>query len=132
MLKKIPFRLAVNITTALLLLVLIYHTLIITGLIPFEAAWGGRLETREDMLRFETVSLLVNSFLLALVSVKAGRLKVKIPPMAITIMLWFFVGLFILNTVGNLASTSFWEMVIFTPMTALLSVLFARMAVERK
>ena len=132
MLKKIPFQLAVNITTALLLLVLIYHMLIITSIIPYEAAWGGRLKTREDMLRFETVSLLVNSLLLAVVSIKAGRLKLKVPTRAVTILLWFFVGLFALNTVGNLASTSFWEMVIFTPMTALLSVLFARMAVERK
>lgn len=131
MLKKIPFRLAVNITTALLLLVLIYHMLIITSIIPYEATWGGRLKSQQEMIRFESVSLLVNSFLLALVSVKAGRLKVRIPIRVITVLLWFFVGLFVLNTVGNLASTNFWEMVIFTPLTALSAVLFARMAVEK-
>jgi len=112
-------------------LVLIYHLLIITGTIPYEAAWGGRLENDEQMIQFESFSILMNLFILFLVSIKAGYSKIKIPQAVITVFLWVFVALFALNTFGNLMATNIWEKVIFTPMTALLAIFFWRMAVEK-
>ncbi len=114
----------------LLSLVLIYHFMIITGLIPYEATWGGRLENREQMLRFETVSIVVNLFILAVVLIKAGYLKWQVPLRLLKVLLWAFAALFALNTVGNLASTSLTELIIFTPLTAISVVFCARMAVE--
>lgn len=112
-------------------LVLVYHLLIITGTIPYEATWAGRLQNEVEMLRFESITIAVNLFILLLVLIKSSYVKIKIPSTVITVFLWLFVALFSLNTVGNLLSASFWEMIIFTPMTALLAIFFWRMAVER-
>jgi hypothetical protein len=132
MLKKINFDLAVHAMIALLSLVLVYHLIIITGLIPYEATWGGRLQNREQMLRFETVSIVVNLFILAVILIKGGYLKLKLPTMVLKALLWAFAVLFALNTVGNLASTSMMELIIFTPLTAISAVFCARLAVERQ
>ena len=131
MIKKINFRLAVNATLTIVALVLIYHLLIITGAIPYEATWGGRLQNEAEMLRFESFSIAMNLFILLLVLIKSGYVKVNIPATVITVFLWLLVALFSLNTVGNLLSASFWELIIFTPMTALLAIFFWRMAVEK-
>ena len=131
MIKKLNFRLAVHATLTIVVLVLIYHLLIITGAIPYEATWGGRLETYEQMIQFESISIVLNLFFLLLVAKKGGYIQVKIPPLIITVLLWLFVALFALNTIGNLMATNIWEKVIFTPMTALLAIFFWRMAVEK-
>ena len=128
MINKLSFRFAVNTTLIIVVLVLSYHLLIITGAIPYEATWGGRLKNEEQMIRFESFSILMN---LLLVSAKAAYFKVKIPRIVITALLWVFVALFSLNTLGNLMATNIWEKVIFTPMTALLAIFFWRMAVEK-
>ncbi|WP_339815875.1 hypothetical protein [uncultured Imperialibacter sp.] len=130
MLKNINFKLAVHAMIALLSLVLVYHLTIITGLIPYEATWGGRLQNREQMLRFETVSILVNLFILTVILIKGGYLKLKLPTMVLKVLLWAFAVLFALNTVGNLASTSVLELIIFTPLTAAAAVFCARLAIE--
>lgn len=131
MIKKINFQLAVNATLTIVALVLIYHLLIITGAIPYEATWGGRLETYEQMIQFESISLALNIFFLLLVATKGGYLKIAVPPVVITALLWVFVAVFTVNTIGNLMATNILEKVIFTPMTALLAIFFWRMAVER-
>jgi hypothetical protein len=130
MLKKINFKFAAHAMIVMLSLVLVYHLTIIIGLIPYEATWGGRLQNREQMIRFETVSIVVNLFILAVVLIKAGYLKMKLPATVLRILLWAFAVLFLLNTVGNLASTSLLELIIFTPLTAASAVFCTRMAIE--
>ncbi|MEQ9099673.1 MAG: hypothetical protein RIF36_21645 [Imperialibacter sp.] len=130
MLKKINFKFAAHAMIVTLSLVLVYHLTIITGLIPYEATWGGRLQSREQMLRFETVSIVVNLFILTVILIKGGYLKLKLPAIVLKVLLWAFAVLFALNTVGNLASTSVLELIIFTPLTAVSAVFCARLAVE--
>ncbi|MEQ8534051.1 MAG: hypothetical protein RIB86_19515 [Imperialibacter sp.] len=130
MLKKINFKFAAHAMIVTLSLVLVYHLTIITGLIPYEATWGGRLQSREQMLRFETVSIVVNLFILTVILIKGGYLKLKLPAIVLKVLLWAFAVLFALNTVGNLASTSVLELIIFTPLTAAAAVFCARLATE--
>ncbi|MEQ8809642.1 MAG: hypothetical protein RIE59_11290 [Imperialibacter sp.] len=124
------FKFAAHAVIAMLSLVLVYHVTIITGLIPYEATWGGRLQNREQMLRFETVSIVMNLFILAVILIKADYLKLKLPPMVLKVLLWALAVLFALNTVGNLASICMLELIIFTPLTAASAVFCARMAIE--
>jgi hypothetical protein len=103
-------------------LILIFHILIITGNIPYTIVWGGRLQSKLDMYRFESVSILLNSIFLLVVLLKMEIIKLRIPLKTVKIMLWLMVVLFLLNTIGNLFSINFWERIIFTPLTLLLSV----------
>lgn len=111
----------------LFLLVMVYHTLILTGIVPYAIAWGGRLKTREEMLVFETISLMVNALMLVVVFLKTGRLSWKIRPKTLNAVLWFMCVLFFLNTIGNIFAINKIEQLVFTPLTLLLSLLCLRL-----
>ncbi len=116
----------------LLTLVLCYHLLILVELIPYQVAWGGRLETKSQMYVFETISIGVNLIIYAVILIKGAYIKTNIPIRVINILLWILTAIFVLNTIGNLFSDNFLEMIIFTPLTLISSIFCYRMAVEKK
>lgn len=128
MLNKIPIKLAQQAILLIISLVLIFHFLIVSGVIPFDIVWGGRLTSHEEMLQFEGFSIVMNVLILTVVLIKSEILKIKLPNRLIQIFLWFFTGLFALNTIGNLLSLNSLEAYIFTPVTLILTLLFARLA----
>jgi hypothetical protein len=130
--KLISERLAVNSILFILSVIVLFHIAILTGLIPFDIVWGGRLKDAAQMRRFETVSILTNAVMIAVVSIRGGYLPVRIPARIITIALWLMGALFVLNTLGNLASVNAWERLIFTPLTAVLALLCFRLAIYKR
>ena len=80
------------------------------------------MKDKSQMLTFETVSVIFNLIMLAVVVIKAGFLKVSINPMIIKISLWIMLGLFLINTIGNLFSNNEFEKIVFTPLTLYLSI----------
>jgi hypothetical protein len=122
-------RTAIHTIITILSLVIIFHILVLTGAIPFTIVWGGRLQTKEQMMRFEIMSILINLFMITIVAVRAGYLPLPVNRTVIAIILWLMAGLFTMNTVGNLFSTNTFERIAFTPMTLILALLFVRLAV---
>ena len=128
MVRKINFLFAIKTLIVLTLIALAYHIIIITELIPYDAVWGGRLKSREQMLQFEFVSIAINLFMLLVILIKGVYIKIKIPKLIVNSFLWLFAILFAFNTVGNLFSVSIWETIIFTPITLISAVLCLRLA----
>jgi hypothetical protein len=128
--KLLSERAAVRSLLLILALVVIMHLLILAGIIPYAMVWGGRLQNKAQMVRFETVSVLVNILMLAVVSLRAGLLRVRLQPLVGRILLGLMAGLFLLNTVGNLLSTNTVEQVVFTPLTLVLFLLSLRLALD--
>lgn len=123
-------------TTALIMLmlfaaILLFHMLIVLGVIPYAHVWGGRLTTREAMYAFESVSIALNLFMMGVVAVKGGYWKLNLPKKLITILLWCMVILFSLNTIGNLLATNVFEQVFGTLFTFLLALLSLRLALKK-
>jgi len=112
--------------------IIVFHLLVLAGVIPFQIVWGGRLTDHEQMVRFETVSILLNLFMLTVVAVRAGVLKVRVKLSVIQIMLWGMCGLLLLNTVGNLFSTNAFEKAVFTPLTLVLALCCWRLTIDKK
>lgn len=108
--------------TVLFLANLVFHLLILTGVIDYAIVWGGRLKTAEAMVQFETVSLVLNFIFLVVVCIRMNWLSIRIPRIAVTITLWLMAALFLLNTLGNLASLNSLETAIFTPVTLVLTI----------
>ncbi|HEY1045871.1 MAG TPA: hypothetical protein VGF79_05490 [Bacteroidia bacterium] len=98
-----------NSLIAITCLVSVFHILIITSIIPYEHTWGGRLKSIEEMYVFETLSLLINSFLLFVLLQKSERLKSYLSQRSIRIILWIFFSVFLLNTLGNLLAKTIFE-----------------------
>jgi hypothetical protein len=120
----LSFRASGLLILILLSVVLFYHALIITQVIPYEYVWGGKLTTLEQMHRFETISVAANLLILA---VATSRLVLQ-DNKCLSVFCWIFSVLYALNTVGNLFAQTKFERSVFTPVTLLLSVSFVRLA----
>jgi hypothetical protein len=98
----------VNILIVISVLATIFHILILVGVIPYEITWGGRLKTVEEMYVFETISILINSFFISVLLQKAGYIRFFLGKKTVTIILWIFFAIFVLNTMANVfANTNF-------------------------
>lgn len=128
--RLITEKFATNALLIIFVLVMLFHVLVLLGIIPFEMVWGGRLKSREDMIPFEITSLALNSVMLGIVLMQAGLLKVNVKPIVLKVAFWCMFVLFAMNTIGNILSTNELERVIFTPLTLLLSVFSLRLAIK--
>lgn len=128
--KLISERFAVLTMQLLFSGILVFHILVITGFIPFDIVWAGKLKTKEEMIVFETVSILLNSVMMLVVAIRGKLIKLKDREKLITGVLWAMVLLFGLNTVGNLFAESSLETIIFTPVTFILALLSLRLALR--
>ena len=125
--KKISVKRAALVLLFLLGAALLYHLLILTGLIPFQYTWGGRLQNQDEMIVMESISLGINSFIMVLVAMRSGMIKAFINLMIMRILCLILCFIFILNTLGNLAATEHLEALIFTPVTFISAILFYRL-----
>jgi len=130
--KLLTEKVSIYSLLCILSLVIVFHLLVLSGIIPFQIVWGGRLTSHAQMVQFESVSIALNGVMLAIVAVRANLLKLRIQPGIITVALWAMCVLFLLNTVGNLLSTNTFEMVAFTPLTLILSLCCCRLALNKK
>ena len=86
----------------------LFHLSILLRFIPYEITWGGRLENEAEMVVFESISILIIVFLGLILLIKGEYIQQLLPPKIVTIVLWIYLLLFGLNTVGNMfAKTTF-------------------------
>lgn len=104
MTAKLTIKLLLSLTIA----VTLFHLSILFKLVPYDIAWGGRLKSDNQMYVFETISILVNSFFGLILLMKGAYMKAFVPVKMLNAMLWFFLLLFLMNTIGNImAKTDF-------------------------
>ena len=111
--------------------VIVYQLLVVFSVIPYEAAWGGRLQSHSQMVVFETISLLVLGFLLVTVMMWRRFFAWSLPENFLKVILWVFIVIFLLNTIGNLFAENFYERLIATPLTLLAAVLLFQLVRQR-
>lgn len=101
-------RSALNLMLGLIGGIILFHLAIILKLIPYDITWGGRLKNDAEMYAFEALSIGLNLVLGFALLIKAGYLRQILPIRVIHIILWGFLVLFALNTIGNVfAETKF-------------------------
>jgi hypothetical protein len=110
--------------------ILVFHFLVIAGIVPTSIVWGGGKVDAEYIIIAELISVVLNILFACVAFVKLGVFKIKVSERLLNVLLWCMSVLFLLNTVGNLMSDSAAERAIFTPQTLLLSVLCAVAAVK--
>ncbi|WP_461491268.1 hypothetical protein [Pontibacter sp. HJ8] len=125
-------RFAITGLTTIVSLSVLLHVAILMGIIPYEMVWGGRLQSHDQMVIFETISIVINLTILVIISLKAGLIQVKLHPTILRVAFGLLCGLFLLNTVGNLLSNNTLEQLLFTPLTAILAILCLRLAISKK
>jgi hypothetical protein len=128
--KLISEQLAINVLTAVLSLVIVFHLLVLSGVVPFDIVWGGRISSAAEMQRFELVSIAINAVMLLVVCIRAGFIRIQIAPVILKVAFWLMTILFLLNTIGNLFSQNDFEKLVFTPLTFALMIFSYRLAIS--
>lgn len=105
----ISSKISANILIALISLVILFHISVIVKLIPFEIVWGGQITNEQEMYIFEVVSILINALLLLTILTKVNYITLSIPLKVVDVILWLFVWLFLINTIGNLFAETYLE-----------------------
>lgn len=109
---------------------ILYHTLVMTQIVDYRNAWGGRLTSLEQMYQFESVSILIQIVFTTLIVIYYNK-KLSLTIKKVFKGVFFFMSvLFILNTLGNIFAVELFERILFTPMTFLSAVFVFRMAIE--
>ena len=101
-------KISIHILLGLIISVILFHLSIIVKIIPYNIAWGGRLQNDSQMYVFEVISIIINLFLGLVLLMKGNDIKYQFKKKTIDIILYIFLALFVLNTIGNLfAKTNF-------------------------
>lgn len=128
--QLIAERLAVMIMMIIFSCVLVFHALVISGVIPYGIVWAGKLKSWEEMVVFETISILLNTLMILIVAIRGKLVRGPARAKWLTGVLWGMAILFGMNTVGNLFAENSWETIIFMPLTFISSLLSIRLAMD--
>lgn len=134
--KLLSFDKALQGSLILFGLLNLFHLAIIIGIVffnyaPVDYLWGGRMETKEQLLSYEIISLVVAFVCLLIVLIKSGRIHLPKLSGVVRIALWVLFVLFALNTVGNLLARTTFEK-LFAIVTFLLALFCLRLALEKR
>jgi hypothetical protein len=123
---------AANVLLVGLSALVVFHVLMLSGVLPAEIAWGGRAGgSMGSLALLEIVGLIVTVLFAAVVAAKVGYLGSRPAGRAVNVTMWIVFGYFALNVAANLASTSSLERAIFTPVSVVLAAFALRLAVSR-
>ena len=111
--KKIALKLLIG----LLSIILIFHLFVLFEIISYKIVWAGKLKSKEEMYVFEAVSILINFFLIIVLYIKYRNIKKSETNRIINMIIWVFVFLFALNTLGNLFAENLIEQILGTLLT---------------
>lgn len=117
--KKTSIKLMIG----LLSIVILFHLCVLLGVISYEVVWAGKLNSKEEMFVFETVSILLNFLLIITFYIKLQNIKKNVQNRVVNIIIWIFVFLFALNTIGNIFANSLIEQFLGTFLTFVSSIL---------
>lgn len=135
--SMVNFSLAIKICLVLFGIFSVFHFAVIIGIVvfnivPLEYLWGGRMQTKDELLLFEIVSLVIQVLCYWVVVLKRKHIKMGQHNLVVESVIWILCFVFFLNTIGNLVAKTMMETLLGTPITAILFVLLFRIGIEKK
>jgi hypothetical protein len=126
-------RTTANIATVLFAIVIILQILLAFGILPISMAWGGRESQLTASLRISSlIAAVLLGVFIYVIRHRAGLVGNVRIPIFIKIVSWIITAFMALNTLGNIASTSTAEKLIFGPITLILTVACLLVSASRK
>jgi hypothetical protein len=130
--KAISATAAANVLLVALGALAVFHVLMLAGALPDDMVWGGRASGGGAAAPLEVVGLAVTVLFATVAAVKIGYITAPRLAGLAAVGMWVMFGYFVLNVLGNLASTSAVERGIFVPYSIVLALLTLRLALERR
>lgn len=120
---RLKHHTAIVLLLAGIVLVQFFHVLVLVGIIPFDDVGGGRIKSKQYMYLLESFALCANFLLIFILLIKGKFIPEYLSIRHVNWLLEIFGFFFMLNTVGNLFSTSSNEKVIFAPLALMFAIL---------
>ena len=116
-------RRAAQVATAAFGLVIVLQLLLALGVVPISMAWGGTQTTLTPALRLASLAAAVILALFAyIIRRRAGLTGAGRPGRLVAVLAWLTTAFLFLNTLGNFASSSSGEKLLFGPISLVLAV----------
>ena len=115
-------NLAGNTLLIILGLLIVFHLLVMAGIVPYDIVWTGKINSRAQLLRMESVSLVVLALAILMVALRMNYLAFLDAPTVVDVGMWVLFAFFLLNTLGNLTAKSPIEKYGFGTLTLLMSL----------
>ena len=128
--KLIAFEQAGRWLRILLAGLIVFHLLVISGLVPPEIVWGGQLEGAESILPLEILAITLTAMFLGVTALRTGSIGNMSDSRWVWLAVWLMAIYFLINTLGNLASGVSAENFIFAPISLAAAILALRLAIE--
>lgn len=125
---------SIYLTGNLLLLIFaflfLFHMLVFIGFIPHGIVWAGRIKSKSDLIKLESVSLIILFVSIIIVGMKLEYFDFGLSSIYKNIGLWILFTLFLLNTLGNITSKNKFEKYTFGTLTIIITFLVFQMAIS--
>lgn len=121
--------LAGNILLILFGLLFIFHLFVLSSFIPYNIVWAGKISNRKEMIRMESISLLLLAIAAIVVALRMEYLQWAISPKIIQIGIWVLFVFFTLNTLGNFTAKNAIEKYGFGLLTMIIMLLLLQIAI---
>ena len=129
--KLISARLAGNVLLIAMAVLMVFHVLVLIGVVPAAAIWGGQVQAGTGALVvMEVIAMGVTLVFATIIAARTGYLKAGRLRIVVKIGVWLISAFLLLNTLGNLASGVAAEGLIFAPITLILAFFAFRLAIE--
>jgi hypothetical protein len=116
-------KLAAGVAAIILAGLTLFQVLLVAGYPLGQAAWGGYYTKLPAELRIASLlSTILYAAIMLIALARAGFVQIPLGPRAMVLSLRAMTALFFLGTLMNLASQSFWERTIMTPLAFTLTV----------
>jgi len=126
-------RVSANIATIMFAVVIILQLLLAAGILPVSMAWGGRQDVLTPNLRVASiVSAVILGLFAYIIRRRAGLLGPEEISIIIKVLAWIVTAYMAFNTFTNLTSQSSAEMMIFTPITSILTIVCFIVSISRQ
>ena len=129
--KLISARLASNVLLIAMAMLMVFHVLVLIGVVPAAAIWGGQVEAGTGgLIVMEVIAMGVTLVFATIIAAGTGYLKAGRLRIVVKIGVWLIFAFLLLNTLGNLASGVAADGLIFSPITLILAFFAFRLAIE--
>jgi hypothetical protein len=112
-----------NIATLLFAVVIVLQLLLAAGILPVSMVWGGRQSKLTPALRISSlIAAILLGVFIYVIRYRAGLIGSAPIPGVILVASWIITVFMAFNTLGNLASKSVKEKLVFGPITLSLTL----------
>ena len=109
----------------------VFHTLVVAGVLPTNIVMGGRVDDSAQVRKMEIGAIVMTLVAGLVFALRWRSIASGSPSLILAIAIWAITGLFALNTVGNLFAKTIVERATMTPLTLLLVLAGLRLALEQ-